>query len=127
MRCRPKSSINSEPQLLFNYLGRVETTSRLFRRLPGAEATSRDPQNPRSYLLEINAAISDGRLIVDWIYCKTVHEKATIETLAASYVAALTKALPVAASTDRASSASKDFPDAELDDSELDELFGRLD
>ena len=117
-----------EAQILFNYLGRAQeaATTSLLRRVDGADATARDPRNARSHPLEINATIDNGRLMVDWIYCDTIHRRATIERLATSFENELRNLVDHCLSMDAGGFTASDFPDAGLDDEELDRLIGQL-
>ncbi|WP_346385172.1 amino acid adenylation domain-containing protein [Nocardioides sp.] len=49
----------------------------------------------RRHLLELNAVISRGRLVMRWTYSDTVHERATVEALAADCLAELGRLVPV--------------------------------
>lgn len=85
--------IKSESEVLFNFLGRTDLTTSddaLFRVEAGPVGRSRDPHIPRHCLLEIDAEIFDGQLKLDWHYARTLHDRPTIERLAADHLARLT-------------------------------------
>ncbi|MEM7354572.1 MAG: amino acid adenylation domain-containing protein [Acidobacteriota bacterium] len=117
-----------EPQILFNYLARAReaAASPLFRQIEGADRFSRDPRNARSHWLEINAAIDHGRLTVDWIYCNGIHRRRTIENLATSFEQELRGLVEHCLADPAGGFTASDFPDAGLDDEELDQLIGQL-
>lgn len=113
------------PNILFNYLGQAEKyqETRMFRRLPGAEATSRDPRNRKHHLLEINAAIVEGRLTVDWLYSKAIHRHTTIEAVARDFIAALVVLIDHCISGEAGGFTPSDFPEADLSQEELDRFL----
>jgi amino acid adenylation domain-containing protein/non-ribosomal peptide synthase protein (TIGR01720 family) len=80
------------PRVSFNYLGRLdgaEDPSRLLAPVEGDVGASRGPRNDRPHLLAIDAAVSGGRLSATWTYGTRVHERATVERLAAAWTGAL--------------------------------------
>ncbi len=116
-----------DPLLLFNFLGRRAPIAdgAVFRPVPGAEPTGRSRLNARSHLLELNVAVIDDRLTVDWIFCEPVHARATIEGWAEHFERELEKL--VGHCLEGASVAAKTaFPEAELDEDDLGRLMARL-
>lgn len=76
----------SQPQLAFNYLGQLDQAFNhlhLFKRsLAEPGGGSRSPHMYRQHLLDVDAAVIDGKLTFQWTYSRNFHMSATIETLA---------------------------------------------
>jgi non-ribosomal peptide synthase protein (TIGR01720 family) len=67
--------------------------------------------------------VSDGRLEVEWTFAESRHRRSTIEALAARYLESL-RALVVHCQDPSAGSYTpSDFPDAGLDQKELDRIL----
>ncbi|HEY7509061.1 MAG TPA: amino acid adenylation domain-containing protein, partial [Vicinamibacteria bacterium] len=78
--------------VVFNYLGRFEALADprgLFGFAAGSAGANRSERSARAHLLEVNAVIAGGRLRVDWLYAGDVHERATVERVAARFEHAL--------------------------------------
>lgn len=116
-----------DPLLLFNFLGRRTPVGdgAVFRPVPGAEATGRSRLSARSHLLELNVAVIDDRLAVDWIFCEPVHARATIEGWARRFEREL-ETLVGHCLEDAPAAATTAFPEAELDEEDLGRLMARL-
>jgi non-ribosomal peptide synthase protein (TIGR01720 family) len=89
------------PQILVNYTGHgsIErpTASTARFTLPPRQLTSgRDADRPRAHLLEINGGVHDGQLHVHWTFSAGLHHPATIEGVARSHLAALTRLVEAA-------------------------------
>ncbi|HEX3154980.1 MAG TPA: amino acid adenylation domain-containing protein [Candidatus Angelobacter sp.] len=78
---------SADPQICFNYLGRFDQTTSgasLFRR-QGALGRPRSPRAQRKYLFDINAAVLNGKLCIDWAYNHKLHRKETVMELINRY------------------------------------------
>ncbi|MCH9647814.1 MAG: amino acid adenylation domain-containing protein, partial [Deltaproteobacteria bacterium] len=87
-------------QLSFNYLGqldREEAAEGLFRLTAADTGPARSPRTGRRHLLEVNASVREGQLGVHWTFSQTLHEQATVDGLAQSYLSALRSLLETAA------------------------------
>jgi non-ribosomal peptide synthase protein (TIGR01720 family) len=76
----------------FNYLGQLDRVLESGSRWGGAPEQSGESQDvacERSHALEVNAAISGGRLWVRWRYSAELHDRETIEGLAGSFASAV--------------------------------------
>jgi non-ribosomal peptide synthase protein (TIGR01720 family) len=70
------------PEIACNYLGSLDgRDGRWFAIVGEAPGQARAPQDPRRYLLELNAWLRAGRLCVRITYSEAVHRAATIEAL----------------------------------------------
>ncbi len=117
------------PVILYNYLGQIG-------RSVGGEGNFKwtdedcgphhDPADPRSHLLEIDSMIVDDRLIIEWIYSENIHRSQTIRTLADRYLDRLTALISHCMQSEVAGISASDFPQANLDQADLDELLGQL-
>ena len=76
-------------QVLFNYLGQTDGALEQAEGWKWVEADTgeeRSRRDGRDHLLEINAAVRQGCLEVDWIYSESVHQRAVVEQLAVSHL-----------------------------------------
>jgi non-ribosomal peptide synthase protein (TIGR01720 family) len=107
--------------LLFRYTGQHrDADARWFRPLDG------DPQamTPQ-HALAVIARVVDSRLHISWLASGAVYDRATIEQLAARFVAILGSFAAGDAAT-TAALAPSDFPLSGLDQANLDKLLARL-
>jgi non-ribosomal peptide synthase protein (TIGR01720 family) len=116
-------------ELLFNYLGQWDQSlgkdsSFQFAR-PIAGEFGR--QGSRPYVIEINAVIFAGRLLVDWTYSENLHTQASIESLADKFLVELQDLISHCATSTTPGFTPSDFPDADLDQEALDELLAGFD
>ena len=92
--------LSKDPQLqqgaaevLFNYLGRLDTVLReagdwqQARESSGMSQTNSGPR--QQYLLDITAQISQGRLRASWRYSADIHHEATIQKVAEAFIDSL--------------------------------------
>jgi non-ribosomal peptide synthase protein (TIGR01720 family) len=117
------------PEIAFNYLGQMDLLlggSALFEIDPEPPGLPRSPRAARPYRLEVNAWIRDGRLAVSWGYGEGRHRRATIESLAESFLAALRELIEHCLAPDAGGFTPSDFPAAVLDQKSLDRLLGSL-
>jgi amino acid adenylation domain-containing protein/non-ribosomal peptide synthase protein (TIGR01720 family) len=116
------------PQIVLNYLGRLRSPPEgaIFARVSGVEGSSRDPRNARTHPLEVIAALRDDRLVVEWIYSEALHRRDTIERLASWFEEELEAMIDHCRSEDAGGFTPSDFPDADLDQGELDRFFESL-
>jgi len=81
------------PAVHFNYIGQFSAMDRdgpvrgLIDGDDGVPAESPDGQRP--WLIDVNAAVIDGRLDVHWFFGRNRHRQATIEALADGWIEAL--------------------------------------
>ncbi|QKV91249.1 non-ribosomal peptide synthase/polyketide synthase [Streptomyces sp. NA02950] len=82
------------PQIVFNYLGQWDARSSqaqggLLHAEHGSFGQDHDPRQGGSHLLEVVGAVQDGRLGFTWYYHPDVHERSTVEAVAADFADAL--------------------------------------
>jgi microcystin synthetase protein McyA len=117
------------PRVLFNYLGQLDTAlanTSMFQ-VSCAPIGWHGARNPRAHTLEINAWIIGGQLQICWTYSKNRHHLETIQHLAAQYVTALKMLIDHCLSPEASGFTPSDFPLADLDQQQLDQLASVLD
>lgn len=118
------------PQLALNYFGQINAvaTSSLFTGMvDGALKSARSPTAPRAAVFEVQAMISNGLMHIDWIYSSKLHRAATVQALLDSYMLALRELLAHCLAPGSGGYTPSDFPKAELDQDDLDDLLAGLD
>ncbi len=117
-----------EPQILLNYLGRFDNSFRQdgpFRLAAEPTGSEADPATPRSHLLEVVALVVNERLVLQWVYSRSLHAPETIDALAGAMLNTLRRHAEAAQAPRPASWIREDFPLARLqDDAELAEVLG---
>lgn len=115
--------------VLYNYLGqfgRSNAVRALFKPTTESAGPSHDLKGLRSHVLEIDAMVIDDRLRVEWVYSENLHERTTIETLANDYMSNLRTLIAHCRSPETGGFSPSDFPEAKLDQAQLDELLNQL-
>jgi non-ribosomal peptide synthase protein (TIGR01720 family) len=112
-------------EVRFNYLGQLGDTGAgeggsLFRAAWEDIGPATSPRVRRRYLLDVTAAVRDGRLWVGWTYCERTLRRETVERLAEAFLAALRS---LAAGVPRET--PEDFPLARLSRQDLDRILGK--
>ncbi|MCP3957288.1 MAG: amino acid adenylation domain-containing protein [bacterium] len=112
-------------ELCFNYLGQLDSllaSSELF--VPAAEPRGREASRlgTRSYVLEIDGGIVDGRLWMNWHFSRNLHRRSTIQRLAATFRTELEALIEHCQSPEAGGVTPSDFPLACLDRRQLDRL-----
>jgi non-ribosomal peptide synthase protein (TIGR01720 family) len=82
----------AEPQVSFNYLGQWDNSSShdgLVRARLGTLGRDQAPEQARPHLIDIVAAVDEGRLHIDWIHSTANHHTTTIKHLADEFITAL--------------------------------------
>jgi len=111
--------------ILFNYLGRWDQAlkgSGRFR-LDRPISVYRGTDGVRTHAIEVVALVFDRRLRIDWVYSMALHDRATIERLAAQFKAHL-HAILTGCHNDRGGTRSTaEFPLADLTQEALEDLL----
>ncbi|CAH2574160.1 Linear gramicidin synthase subunit C [Planktothrix rubescens] len=118
-----------KPEISFNYLGqftRPQIGSVDWKFSKEASGSIHSPLGQRCHLIAINGLVVDGKLEMEWQYSENFHQKTTIENLAHAYQESLEILINHCLSGDGGYTPS-DFPDADLNQAELDELLLELD
>jgi len=81
---RPDALVRGAPDVSFNYLG--QTSSALPHggsfELGGDPGGTQQPDEKRTFLIDILARVDSGRLWMRWTYCPTVHRSDTVRAFA---------------------------------------------
>jgi len=118
-----------EAELSFNYLWQFDqlfserSPFSLARESTGAERSLR---SRRKYLVDIAGSVFEGRLHMGWTYNENVHRRETIERVAEDFISELRKLIAHCQSPEAGGYTPSDFPDADLSQSELDELIANI-
>ncbi len=118
-----------QPQVSFNYAGRLAFTSaadELFAPAPELMGATRSPRSQRPHLLDFNSAIVERQLLLEWTYSQNLHDHSTIEQLASSYLAALRVLIAHCLSPEVGGYTPSDFPETHLPQDALDALVARV-
>ena len=75
--------------------------------------------------MEIDSRIQNGSLVLDWTASDRLHKRVTIEKLAEHFLASLQR-LVVAATAGETANSPTDFPLADLDAAEMENLADML-
>lgn len=114
-----------QPEVCFNFLGNLDNTlasDTYFTLAPESPGPLVSPRSRRRHVWEIIAVVRDGQLQVAWHYSHAWHRQATIERLAAKYLAALRALVESCGEADAQAASASDFPLANVDQSEFDAL-----
>ena len=120
-----------QPEILFNYLGDMQSlwpNEALFQ-LTDQLRLSRCPENQRRYLLEVNAAIINEQLCVDWSYNPQIHQPTTVQRWADGLMNGLRSLMDQCLASESDDSDSRkptDFPLAQLNAEKLDKIAALL-
>jgi amino acid adenylation domain-containing protein/non-ribosomal peptide synthase protein (TIGR01720 family) len=120
---REKLRALPEPEVVFNYTGRggrARGELTLFRPAAESKGPSLGPRGKRTCLLEINGGVADARLQMVFSYSERLHERASVERLAASYTQALREIIAHCQRQESVGFTPSDFAEARLSQEELD-------
>ncbi|MGW7819955.1 non-ribosomal peptide synthase/polyketide synthase [Streptomyces puniciscabiei] len=114
------------PQVGFNYHGQWDAAGGdgLYRAALPPAGRDTDPDEPRSYLLDITGVVQDGCLELGWTYPPEIYDRATVHDLAEETAAALRDIVAHCARPGTGGRTPSDFPLAGLDQHRLDRLVG---
>jgi amino acid adenylation domain-containing protein/non-ribosomal peptide synthase protein (TIGR01720 family) len=116
-------------QVSFNYLGQF-TSHQIgeigWKLSQESSGSIHSPLGQRSHLIAIHGIVVDGQLDVEWQYSENFHHQTTIKNLVAAYRDSLESLINHCLSAEGGYTPS-DFPDADLNQAELDELLSELD
>jgi non-ribosomal peptide synthase protein (TIGR01720 family) len=119
------------PQVLFNYLGRAGMQLPEHAPFKLIDNTSiggeRSGKGLRRYLIEINATVQDDRLHLSWTYSQNIYHQKTVDELSTKYLSTLSRIIEHCLDPDAGGFTPSDFPLADLDDREFDQLSDLLD
>jgi microcystin synthetase protein McyA len=115
-------------EICFNYLGQFDALPNqtdFFLTPAGSYGATRDPDEQREWIFEINCSIIQGQFRVLWGYSRNLHRAETVERLAQDYRAALRRLLASSAVSTQAETESE-LEDLEIDSRKLDSILARI-
>lgn len=115
--------LTGSPQIVFNYLGRLDAQALGGWELDGDARLLADPGLPCTHSLEINAHVRDGVLVAEWTFPGALFGDEEVRRLADDWCAALAE---LAADTSGGLTPS-DVPLVHIGQTELDRLRGAQD
>ena len=115
-------------EIAFNYLGQIQlqSTDMIIGLAQESTGNSRHPQAIRRYLLEINGAIDNNQLKLNWVYSQNFHRKETITKLADNWLKSLVNIIKHCTSTEEANYTPSDFSAAKVNQNQLDKLMKQI-
>ncbi|AOX02677.1 hypothetical protein BJP34_27440 [Moorena producens PAL-8-15-08-1] len=112
-------------EISFNYLGQFDQvqsqTGWKFASL--STGLNQSEKQHRDHLLDVSGLVLEGKLTINWIYSSNVHSRGTVEKLANSYHKTLRSILEHCQLEEAFGYTPSDFPLAQLNQVELDELL----
>ena len=129
---RPPGGALPETQVIFNNLGQLGalgSEDAMFRPTEEATGAQRSPRARRRHLLGVYANLFAGRLELRFEYSAGVHSEATIRGLADGFLDALRELIDRCRAAGAAGTGGftpSDFPEADLDQEDLDLLLAEL-
>jgi non-ribosomal peptide synthase protein (TIGR01720 family) len=115
------------PDVAFNYLGQLDTSSSSpWRLAPELMARGRDQRQLRGSALNVDASVREGRLRVGWTYGRNLLQTATVEGLVQSFLHGLRELIADDASGAEIEYSPVDFPLADLGQDELQEIIRQV-
>ena len=117
-------------EISFNYLGQFDQGQGLkvdWKLAAESKGSNHSLKGDRSHILDITARVVEGQLQVNWNYSRHVHQSSTVESLAQKYLEALLKLIDHCLSPEVGGYTPSDFPVANLNQQELDEILAEID
>ncbi|HKH48447.1 MAG TPA: amino acid adenylation domain-containing protein [Thermoanaerobaculia bacterium] len=121
-----------QPQVIFNDLGQFDSLAgedALIRPARESFGATRSPRARRRHLLEIYATVLAGRLELDFEFSANVHRESTIQRLAGWFLDELRRLIErcrAASSEGTQGFTPSDFPEADLNQEDLDLILEQL-
>ncbi|WP_163864728.1 non-ribosomal peptide synthetase, partial [Myxococcus eversor] len=117
------------PEVGFNYLGQFDNVlpaTAPLRLSEGSVGPTRAPEGPRAHLLDVDCAVSGGRMRLMFTHGSGVHRTETMEKLAQALRAALRELIAHGTSEDPRGLSPSDFPLAKQGQGALEGLADRM-
>jgi amino acid adenylation domain-containing protein/non-ribosomal peptide synthase protein (TIGR01720 family) len=112
------------PEIIFNFLGKQNTGE---YNIEFASNGTRHPLSERHHLFEINALIKNGMLSIDWSYGNKLFDAKTMTSLMDDFYTSLRDIVNHCLNVENIKYTPSDFPDAELNQDDLDSLLDNID
>ena len=118
-----------QAEVSFNYLGQldpIDSESLPVKFVEEANGLSQNPQENRTHLIEIEGFVKSERLQLEWIYNENIHQKSTVQNLAEDFLNALRAIVKHCQESEVKEFTPSDFPEAQLDSEELNNVLEEL-
>ncbi|TYS51128.1 non-ribosomal peptide synthetase [Bacillus infantis] len=109
-------------EVSFNYLGQFMNShgNGIFEITANNVDTIRDPESKRAYLIDIEGAVIEGKLYLDWLYSNRIHTDQTIDLLISDFVSNVKRIISLAKQFENSLVKPKAFPKVNLSEEEWD-------
>ncbi|TFI51868.1 amino acid adenylation domain-containing protein [Mastigocladus laminosus UU774] len=117
-------------EVSFNYLGQFDQGQLLgvdWKLAAESKGSNQNLEGHRTHLLDITARVLEEQLQVNWSYSRHVHQHSTVESLAQKYLQALQTLIDHCLCPEVGGYTPSDFPVADLNQQELDEILAEID
>lgn len=119
--------LTQKPQVIFNFLGTQKPfDSNVLGKGGFISNGVRSPESERHHLLEINAFIEEGHLILYFSFSEKLHKPATIQNLIEHFESALRQLIEHCSSREVSEYSLSDFPEADLSQDDFDTLLNQI-
>lgn len=116
-----------QPEIGFNYLGQFDNVfDGMFKAAAEPIGSPISPRAPRVHVIEMSGRVAQGRLHMTYLYSENLHAQTTIETLAAGFVDSLHEIIRHCQAPEAGGYTPSDFPEAKVNQEQLDRLLARL-
>ncbi|HEY6802283.1 MAG TPA: amino acid adenylation domain-containing protein [Pyrinomonadaceae bacterium] len=115
-----------QAEVIFNHMGQFDQVideSSPFVAAKESGGKTLSMRRSRDHLIDINSGVSEGRLKIFWTFSENVHQRETIEELAAGFIDALKSLIAHCLSPDAGAYTPSDFPQAKLDVEKLSSIL----
>lgn len=116
-------------QICWNYLGQYDhvlPANALFQLERAGYGRDRSDECMRSHVLNLNAFVDRGRLLVEWTYSEKIHRRETIERLAEGFMEELRTLISYVCSPQTGAAGAEHYGLAALDESVLQKVSAML-
>jgi non-ribosomal peptide synthase protein (TIGR01720 family) len=113
----------------FNYLGQLDqvlSPDSIYHVAQEASGATRNLNDPRLYLLEVDGYISTGKLKMNWVSSRRLHRVDTLHRLGVEFLAVLRELIKGCRTSTTSSLVPSDFPLANLSQQKLDKITRKL-
>lgn len=122
-----RNKLSRRPQIVFNYLGVRQTPeSNTGISFNFVTARSRHPLSERTYAIEINTYIMNGKLHINWSYPTIAFRRSTMEALGKIFVNNIDAVITHCLQSGETGYTPSDFPEANISQDDLDTLLRNL-
>ncbi|MGY4689620.1 amino acid adenylation domain-containing protein [Salibacterium sp. K-3] len=112
---------NGQADVSFNYLGQINTfSSSVFEISQENIEPIRDPSAQRAYLVDLEGAVYDGELVINWMYSKQHHYRETMDQLTSYFTEYVEKIIEISSELEGKTKLPKHFERILLDQEEWD-------